>query len=568
MPYHHVAMQLFLSSFLIIIATQAYPFRDVSRAVGLLRPSSGRTLKYGGAGIADLDGDGYPDLLCVHHDQQSLQVYFNLGNGRFRQSRFIKWLDNHALNPIRLTPFDRRMHFVLSEGGSFGLKLKPPHVFRITKRRDVIVDVSKESPDLQFSKGRGRSSIFLSLHTDRRMRVRPDMLATNADGNSIIEGRTKIRKKKKKSANHFAFQVYPNRTLHRRRLWHRSDGGGRKFAFMTTNYGGVTDIDNDGTMEVILLAEVSVWKLVADFTLQDITMKVVPRLKKPKKRFDNRVIRTPLNSATAFAELDYDNDGDWDLFFTQSAKRDMPWKSWILPRHDILLRNNHINNKNKQKHTHTPTFTDASVAAGIPRPGRSSESTGVTVGDFDNDGWIDIFIVRYDSPSSTLSRPGMILLRNQGNGRFRSVRHGFTRRGKNVSGDMATAVDYDLDGRIDLVVSEGSWFDKSNGGFYRVLRNVMITGNGFLLVRVKNGPNRRCTSLHAVVVVFMGNGRRMMRRVGSPGTAVAVSYIETVHFGLGKVGVVKSVRVKWVDGTVREKIGIRANSTVSFGVGW
>lgn len=566
MPYHHVAIQLCLSS-AVIVVSQAYPFRDVSRAAGLIGPF-GRALKYGGAGIADLDGDRYPDLLCVHHDQRSLQVYFNLGNGRFRQSRFIKWLDTHALNPIRLTPFDRRMYFVLSEGGSFGLKLKPPHVFRITKRRDVIVDVSAQSPDLQFSKGRGRSSIFLSLRTDRRMRVRPDMIATNADGNSIMVGRkTKKKKNEKKSPNHFAFQVYPNRTLHRRRLRHRP--GHRKFAFMTTNYGGVTDIDNDGTMEVVLLAEVSVWKLVADFTLQDITMRVVPRLKKKKNRFANRSIKTALNSATAFAEIDYDNDGDWDLFFTQSAKRDMPWKSWILPRHDLLLRNNHINKnrKHKAKHTRGTMFTDVSVSAGIPRPGRSTESTGVTVGDFDNDGWVDIFIIRYQSPSSPGSRPAMILLRNQGNGRFRSVQHGLT-RGKNVRGDMATAVDYDLDGRVDLIVSEGDWFDKSKGGFYRIMRNVMMTGNGFLLVSVKNGPNRRCTSLHAVVVVFMVNGRRMMRRVGSPGTAVAVSYIETVHFGLGKEGFVRSVRVKWVDGTVRENKLVRANSTVSFGVGW
>lgn len=542
--FHLATLWLWFS--VTVLLANAYPFRDVSLRAGLQRPF-GRRIKYGGASIADLDGDGYPDLLFVHHDQRSLQVYFNLGDGRFKLSKYTLWLDSHALNPIRLTPFQRRMHFFVSEGGAYGKNLKPPRVLRITDNRNVIIEDTKQSPELQASKGRGRTTLFLSLSTDKRKRVRPDMISINADGN---------RNKEKKSPNYFAFQVYNDGTLHRRGLRHLR--GGRVFQYMTSAYGGVTDINNDGTMEVVFLGESSIWKLAADFTLREITAQTFPPVKNRKKWGSRRSTKL-LNSATAFAELDYDNDGDWDLFFTQSATRDQEWKSRIVfPRHDILLRNNHKGSNVGEM------FTDVSLAAGIPRSGRATDSTGVTVGDFDNDGWVDIFIVQY--ARTKFSPSGMRLLRNLGNGKFHSISHGFTRP-YGVPGDMVTAVDYDLDGRVDLVVSEGDWFDRGKGGFYRIMRNTMLTGNGFLLVRVMNGPKSACTSLHAVVVVTLLDGTKMMRRVGSPSTAVSVSYVETLHFGLGKHLDVDSVAVTWVDGTVRVREGVRANSTVVFGVG-
>lgn len=511
-----------IASLLILISLPlclAYPFQDVTEQAGLYQPL-GKWKKYGGPGIADLDGDGYPDLLLGHHGPKRIQLFFNNGNGTFSLSKFYKSGDTHGLNPIRLTPFDRYMHFILSRGGSVGRKPQPPHVFRITADRDKVITETERSPDFGHTRGPGRTVIFMSLRTNTTRRQRPDALMLNG-----VYVRYRDR--------HYMLRVGPDRTF-----YHRPT----ESEVVTTRFIGfasVTDIDNDGDMEVIMFASLSVWKLTKAFVLTDISKSVLPATA------DKELI-----SVNSMAEFDYDNDGDWDIIVTQAAKTNMGWRINHFPRHTKLLRND--NGK----------YHDATLGAGIPSYGKASETVGVTVGDFDNDGCIDIFIVRYyDSPA-------MILLKNNCNGTFTEVSHGLKRE-PGVPGAMVTAVDYDLDGRVDLVVAEGDWKDIKKGGKYRLMRNVMNTnGNGFILVRVRNAPGFRCTSLHAVVTVMTEDGVKMMRRVGSSGTAVSVSYIETVHFGIGGRASVRYVTVRWVDGTTSWRRDIAANSTLSFGVGY
>lgn len=515
----HVLLTLLLVNVLFHLPSSAsYPFRDVSTAVGLVR-NLGKRQKYGGAAIADLNGDGYPDLLFGHHDNRSIQLYYNNRNGTFTLSSFMQWRDTHALTPIRLSPGDKYMYFLLSRGGNYGKDPSPPHVFRTTANIHDAVEETERSPDLSFGKGRGRTVIFMSLRANRQRDgiMRPDVLVLNARALN-------------KKINHFAFEVGLNNTFRKMPL-------NAEFGELPNSYSTVTDIDGDGQMEVVILHTLSIWKLTRDFTLTNISANVLPG---PVSQF---------MSVSALAELDYDNDGDWDLFMTRSATMDLRWSKHIYPRHDILLRND------------GGKFKDMSIKAHIPRSGNATESRGVTVGDFDNDGWVDIFIVRYDH------NPSMILLRNQGDGTFHKVRHGLGERPPNVAGDMATAVDYDLDGRLDIVLSEGDWFNQAYGGYYRVIRNIFSNGNSFLLVRVKNSPgSRSTTSLHAVVTATLADGSKMMRRVGTPSASVSLSYIETVHFGLGKRLFVVTVSVRWVNGVVRTMPRVRANSTVTFGV--
>lgn len=477
----------------------------------------GRLKKYGGAGIADLDGDGYADLLLGHHGPQPIQLYFNNGNGTFTLSKFFKWGDTHALNAIRLTPYDRYMHFVLSRGGSFGRKPQPPHLFSITANRDTVDEVTSRSADFAHTRGSARTMIFLSLRMNQKNRVRPDALAINGVY-------------KRGHDRHYMFQIDASQTFHERRT--RSD-----IVWSVSDFGGVTDIDNDGQMEVVLMKTLSIWKLTADFMLTDISKFVLPA-SSPRT----------MVCVNAFAELDYDNDGDWDVVVTQAAQNHLFWRERYFPRHTILLEN--VGGK---------YYRDSTEIAKIPNYGQATEGIGVTAADFDNDGCVDIFITRY------FHSPAMLLLRNLCNGSFKVTPHGFGRQ-QGVPGAMATAVDYDLDGRVDLVVAEGDWDDEKKGGNYRIVRNEIRNGNGFILVRVKNAPRFSCTSLHAVVTVITMDGVRMMRRVGSPGTAVSISYLETVHFGIGKRQVVQYVWVRWVDGTTSWRSDVLANTTVSFGV--
>lgn len=490
----------------------AYPFTDVSSEAGLVHPY-GKLKKYGGPAIADFDGDGYPDLLFGHHGPKPIQLYFNNRNGTFMISKISIAGDTHALNPIRLSPHDHYMHFVLSRGGAFGTKLTPPIVFRITDDRENVVEVTGNSPDFKHTRGRGRSIIFAYLRQDKISRIRPDVISFNAESRPYV------------------FQVDDNNVFQERET-------STAFEHSTGSFGAITDVDNDGQVEVVILSQLAIWKLSANYMFTDISEKVLPR--------DLGVF-----AASSFAEFDYDNDGKWDLIVTQSATNNLRWRKdkTDIPRTNVLLKN--LGGR----------YVSVTAEAGIPTFGQWSESSGVTVGDFDNDGCEDIFITQY------YNSPEMVLLKNLCDGTFRPVPHGFSRE-DGVPGTMSTAVDYDLDGRLDLIVAEGDWDLAGKGGYYRVIRNIVHNGNSFLLVRVKNAPGLKCTSLHAVVSVVTEDGVRMMRRVGSPGTTVSVSYIETVHFGLGSRTSASSVQVVWMDGTREEKVSVAANSTLLFGDGY
>lgn len=399
------------------------------------------------------------------------------------------------------------------------------------------------SNDIVMTKRRGRSAVFLSLRS-KNNRAMPDMLLLNrVDGTGT---------------NHRAFEIDANGVFHERKL------NAPDFIGAQNSYGGVVDVDGDGTMEVFLLSGrfFRMFKLVADFALREVTDFVMPR---DSSKFYFGVMGA--------VEFDFDNDGHFDLFLTRSATGH---HSWLRRRktnlHDSLLRNV------AGKH-----YIDVSDTAGILPQGIASpnnnfnrmpppSSHGATAADFNNDGYVDLFISRHDT-----NPVSYVLLLNNGDGKtFRRFNPflGFNRQ-QGVEGDMVSAVDYDGDGRVDLIVSEGTWggrpgdtqFNTKGSGFYRILKNTWVTGNSWLLVLVRSAPGMRASSMYASVKVVLYDGTSRWRRVGSPGTIVSNSYVEKVHFGLGKLRVgVRSVSVKWTDGSEEIKNHVRINQTVVFGV--
>ena len=131
------------------------------------------------------------------------------------------------------------------------------------------------------------------------------------------------------------------------------------------------------------------------------------------------------------AWLDFDNDGDQDLLFVNSD-------SWPFsreageprPRALYLYRNDG-----------TGQFTDASAEAGLD--GNAFYGQGVAIGDFDGDGWDDIFVTAVGSNH---------LYRNRG-GRFEDVTAARgVAGGDNTWSTSAGFFDYDADGWLDLFV--------------------------------------------------------------------------------------------------------------------
>jgi enediyne biosynthesis protein E4 len=141
----------------------------------------------------------------------------------------------------------------------------------------------------------------------------------------------------------------------------------------------------------------------------------------PKKKF----ILETVGSGVAL--LDYDNDGWLDIYFINGSTYDAMEGNARAPR-AALFHNNHDG-----------TFTDVAEKAGVTN---ERWGFGVAIGDYDNDGWPDIFVSNFGKNR---------LYHNNHDGTFTDVaeRAGVT-LGNWSTG--ATFGDYDGDGRLDLFV--------------------------------------------------------------------------------------------------------------------
>jgi hypothetical protein len=135
------------------------------------------------------------------------------------------------------------------------------------------------------------------------------------------------------------------------------------------------------------------------------------------------------------AFFDYDNDGWMDIYLVNSGPCDFyaPPK----PLRNALYRNNRDG-----------TFSDVTLAAGVPG---NAYGMGVAVGDYDADGFPDLFLTQY---------PNSILYHNNGNGTFTDVT---AKAGVACPGWGSSAVwfDFDNDGRLDLFVCRFVEFSKA-----------------------------------------------------------------------------------------------------------
>ena len=142
---------------------------------------------------------------------------------------------------------------------------------------------------------------------------------------------------------------------------------------------------------------------------------------------------------TGVAWLDYDQDGLMDLYFVQSGPTE-----FYKPDHRLRSALYHNNGDG--------TFTDVTEKAGVAAENHYGQ--GVAVGDYDNDGYPDLYVTGYGSA---------ILYRNNGDGTFTDVTK---KAGVGDEGGWSTSaawIDYDKDGYLDLVVANYiEWSAKNN----------------------------------------------------------------------------------------------------------
>jgi enediyne biosynthesis protein E4 len=138
------------------------------------------------------------------------------------------------------------------------------------------------------------------------------------------------------------------------------------------------------------------------------------------------------------ALLDYNNDGLLDIFLVNSGKLSSPMQTpENFSRHDPRYWNRLF------RQNRDGSFTDVTAAAGLSNAGDGNYGMGVAVGDYDNDGYPDMYVTSYGKN---------ILYHNNGDGTFTDVtaKAGVAAGGWSVS---AGFFDYDNDGKLDLFVT-------------------------------------------------------------------------------------------------------------------
>jgi hypothetical protein len=149
------------------------------------------------------------------------------------------------------------------------------------------------------------------------------------------------------------------------------------------------------------------------------------------------------------ALLDYDGDGRLDVYFTNGARIEDPMPAGRLPdKADPRYWNRLFRQGDDGR------FEDVTEKSGVSGAVQGQYGMGAAVGDYDNDGWPDLYVTSYRSNT---------LFRNNGNGTFGDV----TRKAGVETGGWSTSAgffDYDNDGRLDLFVTRYvDWSFATNG---------------------------------------------------------------------------------------------------------
>jgi enediyne biosynthesis protein E4 len=239
------------------------------------------------------------------------------------------------------------------------------------------------------------------------------------------------------------------------------------------------------------------------------------------------------------ASGDFDADGDEDIFVTN-----------IIGETFAFYRNDGTGN-----------FEDARIPTGLGPLTAGVTGFGTGWFDYDNDGWLDLFVANgaVNAMESLRGQPNPFRMKNQlfhntGNGRFVDASAAGGPAFERAEVNRAAAFgDIDNDGDTDIVVT-------TNGGPVRLLINQGTPNTHWIDVALQDSSGNRF-GFGARIGVERTGKPTLWRRVGTDGSYLAANDAR-VHVGLGASPSIDAVAVQWVDGTRERWTKVEADRVV------
>jgi hypothetical protein len=481
----------------------------------------------GGIAVADINHDGWLDFAVAHGKNSGVKLFLNEKNGSFMDitNQSGVYSTHHARGVFFIDiNDDGEQDLIVSEGSSASRNLVIYKNKGTNQFEDITIDTGllPSKPTYSISAGDydldGDLDIAMGhwqLGRDGEVQL-GEYLWENESGSFVI----------KDEKLPIPAMVYPPELLY----MDSSD-----FTFTPS----FSDVNNDGYLDLLMVSDYDNVQYFfnndgLDFTLADV----------PKGNAENG-----MGSAIG----DYDNNGTLDWFITSIYSDIAPLEGGLYGTTGNRLY------KNDGK----GVFADVTEFAGVRNGGFG---WGACFGDFDNDGYLDLFhVAGMGNNDLTIEENGEAarFLNNPAKFFYNNGDGTFTQMAENIGlvhfgqGRGISCFDYDNDGDLDILIS-------NNGRAPSLFKNDSENENNFLKIKLQGfSPNSQMLGSKLWVTTNINEIKSTQLRELRLGSSYLSSDPALAHFGLGKA-MTADLRIEWYDKsrTVSVLTSVEANQTL------